>query len=299
MRVVKGDHFTVNNPGECTHGIMGIVERVFKSHGVDTVEFQKPLPRHPSGGNIVAVPLSRVVLLSHSSSAKTLEEKPFPKKWCIKGKYQEVVNYSNKYGELPPYKLSDVCYHHYPALPGRCTTSSCIVKDYTEITLEEFRKHVLNPMGLPFEFKSPFDLPDKWCIKTDVTNKDSLTKFLHERHEEWQGYTTFWYVSAGGGYFHYPQPYNTPSHTELKPAPGYTEITSEQFIKHVLTHTDKKQIKNNLNLKQNAKTRCSNSENSGKRENCKICRPHLEIRQGSSIRANSFRCSTSKIRLRS
>lgn len=65
-----------------------------------------------------------------------------PKKWCVKGDRQEVIDYSNIHGMYPKYKLCNSHLHHYPPSQG-CTTGSVVEKGYVEITFEEFEHFVL------------------------------------------------------------------------------------------------------------------------------------------------------------
>ena len=85
------------------------------------------------------------ILYFEGKWAKIVEEKSFtlPEKWCIKTDIQEVVDYCNKYGKIPPYSKSVKIYAHFPSPDGYCTTFYEIKNGYTEITLEQFKKHVL------------------------------------------------------------------------------------------------------------------------------------------------------------
>jgi hypothetical protein len=95
--------------------------------------------------------------LSYPFFISDIDTKDFvlPEKWCVKGHHKEVVEYSNKYGEMPIYVEDLGVYHHYPPYESMCTTSQIIKKGYTEITLEQFKKHVLkNTTSEPIsEFK--------------------------------------------------------------------------------------------------------------------------------------------------
>ena len=69
-----------------------------------------------------------------------------PEKWCIKMEKQEVVDYFNKYGKIPPYFKNKEFYAHSPGFQmdnSLGTTSDHIKSGYTEITFEQFKKHVL------------------------------------------------------------------------------------------------------------------------------------------------------------
>jgi hypothetical protein len=83
--------------------------------------------------------------LSYPFFISDIDTKDFvlPEKWCVKGHHKEVVEYSNKYGEMPIYVEDLGVYHHYPPYKSMCTTSQIIKEGYTEITLGQFKKHVL------------------------------------------------------------------------------------------------------------------------------------------------------------
>ncbi len=94
------------------------------------------------------------------------------------------------------------------------TWSGFKMDGYTEITLEQFKKHVLKQKG-------NFILPEKWCVKLTEENVKHL--------EDWrnQGKNS---LSAGKiyGYLHSDKIWTPCIKT------GYTEITLEQFKKYVL-----------------------------------------------------------------
>jgi len=94
-----------------------------------------------------------------------IQEGKFPEKWCIKLNNQEVVDYCNKYGKVPPYKISlSSVYAHFPAfkhLGADCTTTSEIKEGYTKITFEQFKKYILNKNEMNKKivgYKSPKNL---------------------------------------------------------------------------------------------------------------------------------------------
>ena len=62
-----------------------------------------------------------------------------PEKWCIKISTQDVADYCNEYGKMPPYKVDETHYAHFPPFDEVCTTCYKIQEGYTEITLEQFK----------------------------------------------------------------------------------------------------------------------------------------------------------------
>lgn len=73
--------------------------------------------------------------------AEIVEDFVLPEKWCIKDvkevkEFFENYNYGN-------YSCHNIAYLHYPKIRDYCYFET-IQKDYTEITLEQFKKYVLN-----------------------------------------------------------------------------------------------------------------------------------------------------------
>lgn len=90
--------------------------------------------------------LSKDVLRSITEPKLSVEEQPFvlPEKWCVRTDKQEVVDYCDKNGAIPPYKVDSDLYAHFPAFSERSfTTAGEIQKGYTEITFEQFKQHIL------------------------------------------------------------------------------------------------------------------------------------------------------------
>jgi len=84
-----------------------------------------------------------------------------PNKWCVKASNNpeeniELVEYANRYGERPMYytTISGI-YYHFPCYKGSYTTCLNIVNDYTEITLDDFKKLVLKKQNMKQEIKCP------------------------------------------------------------------------------------------------------------------------------------------------
>jgi len=155
---------------------------------------------------------------------------------------------------------------------------------YKEITFEQFKKHVLKEEDV---------FPEKWCIKTTDDNYRMVNAFMHNNSYAWREYRETWCTSPDGGYFHWP-PAKAIPHTELFKLEGYTEITTSQFNKHVLTHTNfKNQFINITNLNQDEKTRESNTGS------IKVQRSNLTVRRSDEIRATGLRRSKSQIKVRS
>lgn len=75
-----------------------------------------------------------------------LDDFVLPEKWCIKSGNYLVVDFFNKNGSYKgTYTNDELSYNfaHYPKTKG-VTTQSFIDDGYTEITFEQFKKHVLN-----------------------------------------------------------------------------------------------------------------------------------------------------------
>lgn len=73
--------------------------------------------------------------------AEIVEDFVLPEKWCIKD-VKEVKEFFENYNH-GGYTCSNNAYLHYPRIVDRCYFKE-IQKDYTEITLEQFKKYVLN-----------------------------------------------------------------------------------------------------------------------------------------------------------
>lgn len=81
-----------------------------------------------------------------------------------------------------------------------------------------------------------FTLPEKWCVKVHILNKDRIDKFIHERLTHYEGYQKTW-ESRIGSYLHYPQ--CNLGHSRAEIGYDYTEITFDQFKEHVLNIPNK------------------------------------------------------------
>lgn len=132
--------------------------------------------------------------------------------------------------------------------------------------------------------------PEKWCIATSVSNADFLQIFMEERKHEWKKYNKSWRIGKDS-FFHYPpiSP-NFPAHSDNVINEGYTLITTEQFLKHVLTHTDKNQIKQPLKQQENGIKQAGTSVT-------KVQRLNLTVRDTGSIRGIGIKCSKVQIKI--
>lgn len=68
-----------------------------------------------------------------------------PKKWCIRVNDQLIVDYCNEHGRNAPYYKQAEAFAHFPVVQDKATLRLRKVEGYTEITLEQFKKHVLKP----------------------------------------------------------------------------------------------------------------------------------------------------------
>lgn len=73
--------------------------------------------------------------------AKIVDDFVLPEKWCIKD-VKEVKHFFENYN-YGNYSCRNIAYLHYPKIKDYCYFET-IQKDYTEITLEQFKKYVLN-----------------------------------------------------------------------------------------------------------------------------------------------------------
>ena len=154
-----GDKFIINNPGNPSDGIKGVVGRLFKEDGIDKVELARPLPKYPGGGELFAVPLSRVRLCTDIPDYQkhyplTPDEcYPKPEKWCmvvtsynedilnkfLHGRGHEWVHYSKDW-KVGPGGTTPNYFHYPPASREPCHSHWKIQQGYTEITTEQFKK---------------------------------------------------------------------------------------------------------------------------------------------------------------
>lgn len=148
-----------------------------------------------------------------------------PKKWCVED-CDIVTEYArNRFNQYIGNTQSEVCLYvnegtnDYWFINPQLGRSCINIEEYTKISLEEFKEHVLkvSPENLD-------TLPKKWCIKTTKENIHVLGNWRTD------GPLLNGYI---GWYLHTPMNgkngYNI-DHIE----DGYIEITFEQFKKHIL-----------------------------------------------------------------
>jgi len=87
---------------------------------------------------------------------------------------------------------------------------------------------------------APDNLPEKWALKITKENSNDIYNFIHKSCKSFDGYLASWDPRNRGEsfYFHFPQ-HSPKCYACSDIDKKYTEITFEQFEKHVL----KKQIK--------------------------------------------------------
>lgn len=87
----------------------------------------------------------------------------------------------------------------------------------------------------PVQPEEDWKLPEKWCIKRDRDNYQQINVWLNKnsqtRNKEYEGDNL---------YVHYPV--LSDSHIYFKVMEGYTEITFDQFLKHVVKMENNKKI---------------------------------------------------------
>lgn len=102
------------------------------------------------------------------SKMESVEE--LPEKWCIKMDNQEVIDYCNENGEIPPYSQDSNLFAKFPSV-NRCTSISWITEGYTEITFDQFKKWVLKEDDLKPVESDTFEKPDLGNTDTSHTVK--------------------------------------------------------------------------------------------------------------------------------
>ena len=82
----------------------------------------------------------------------TLNQFVLPEKWCVidtdDEQSDDLYEYATKYGAMPPYAKNihhkkQLNFYHFPSING-CTTCSNLETGYTLITINQFKRHVLN-----------------------------------------------------------------------------------------------------------------------------------------------------------
>jgi hypothetical protein len=160
----------------------------------------------------------------------------------------------------------------------------------TEYRLAELKPFLPKPHEValtPLTSEECF-LPPKWYINVNSENIMLVNDFLLWKKDEYVRYHTSWHPHIGCTFF-YPQasPGSYGGSDTVVP-PGYTKITTEALVSHVLKH---KQLNDNLNNKENER-----QENKG--DSIKVQRSNLIIRESEPIRASGVKCAESKIQVR-
>lgn len=82
----------------------------------------------------------------------TLNQFILPTKWCVidtdNEQSDDLYKYATEHGAMPPYSKNvhhkkESNFYHFPSING-CTTCSNLEKDYTLITINQFKRYVLN-----------------------------------------------------------------------------------------------------------------------------------------------------------
>lgn len=131
-------------------------------------------------------------------------------------------------------------------------------------------------------------LPQKWCLQISPGNFAKIKDFIHEHRNEYIGYQDSWDPSqALNLYFCYPQEVDK-CYADIVIPRGYTHISNDDFLKHVLTHTDKQ---NPVKIKQ------QENERSTTERGIEVQRLDITVRDTGSIRAVGIRCSKIQIKV--
>ena len=99
-----------------------------------------------------------------------------------------------------------------------------VVKDINDI------EHYIEPKDV---VKEEFVLPEKWCVKTTLSNKNILQDYLQNNIINYPEYLKTWEV-INDRYFHNKGHGYEGGHSSYKIFDGFIEITFEQFKKYVL-----------------------------------------------------------------
>lgn len=142
-----------------------------------------------------------------------------PEKWCIDSRYlnekdQDIVlDFIHK---TSLYNFKEYVGNYIPHFNNLKFENGFLVKhDYTEITFEQFKKHILK-----MEDENKFKLPEEWVVKVGDLDKTSI-------FSQWRETTKYGEYLGSNGYlrndgFFISNPLN------------YPKITFEQFEKYVL-----------------------------------------------------------------
>jgi len=218
----------------------------------------------------------------------------FPKAGCCWSPTEELLKYLQKTRNAGHSITFSHLYRKGLVWSGNSIWTVASSSGYYEYKIEQLKPFLI-PENLALRPLTPDeccvsqDFPDKWCIGVTLYNFDDLTLFMRKHKKDWEDYKDEWVLNVGG-IFHYP-PYAPCAHSSDMIELGYTMISTNQFLTHVLTHTDKQQIIN-PKTQENGK----HKEESG---SCKIQRPHLTVGDSDPIRATGIRCSKIKIQVRS
>lgn len=168
-------------------------------------------------------------------------------------------------------------------------------QEYTIKQLEPFLvpEHVKHYPLTPEEC----DFPEKWSLNITLENKHLIKDFLVWKQNEYVGYSDGWIPDENCTFF-YPQyhanAYCVTGHYHKQK--GYTLITTNQFIKHVLTHTDKQQqINEPSKIEKDEYEKSKREGPSG--TSCKIQRFNISIRNTAPIRGIGLKCSKIQIKV--
>ncbi|HMT02303.1 MAG TPA: hypothetical protein PKD00_03185 [Burkholderiales bacterium] len=168
--------------------------------------------------------------------------KQLPEYWCIDSDYKEVYDYfnlkcntscygtwANSNGYLHSHNLinKSIMFDNISVISFFDTTKR---KDFTEISLDEFKKFVLNK-----EVKS--NIPEKWAVKRDINNYDVLNDWCDSnKNVSGTNARQGWVHSINYGY----DGWDKDGHyfCSNNKHPEHTEISFEDFKKFVLNEKE-------------------------------------------------------------
>jgi hypothetical protein len=162
--------------------------------------------------------------------------------------------------------------------------------EYNIEQLKPFFPKPENIIDVPLTPDECYPFPEKWYLHIDTCNGLLLKTFLEKHKSEYIGYEEDWNpLDAHSYFFCYPQRSANTYASAEKPK-NYTEITTDYFLTHVLTHTDKQQQINESKTEENGKQESTSRA-------IKVQRPHLTVRDTGTIRATGIRCPKVQVKI--
>lgn len=198
-----------------------------------------------------------------------------PEKWCIKMNNQDVIDYCNKYGKIPPYQISNTLYAHFPDINGATSTDD-IHKNYTEISLEFFREHILKKNNI----NKLKEFPSEGCCESIDIN---FERYFRNKYGA-PSYSTSGIIkgiswNSGGWWF----------------VSNVKSCIRKKYEIEELEHFFKKENKEELINKLTTNKKEENYEHTSKNKSIKVCRPDFKVSEGLRKRGIGIKSTGVKI----